>query len=342
MMTNLHTFEYHIYVMRNGAEFGKAFSIDDPQIEMVSDAEIKKSMSANLILPDGIDILHDTLMPKIIVDGVEYTLGEYYIGTYTEQTNEHGQSYSEIEAYDGGYLPSRYRTENIIHFSAGENYVDVIKSLLGECGVTNVMITANPATLTMDREDWDIGTTYLQIINNLLSEIDYETLWFDNNGFAQVGPKRTLNPNNIHHKYISGTYSILSPTKSKEIDIFDSYNVFVAYVNSADNDELLIATAVNDDPESILSVQNRGRIQAPPEKINNIASQEELQIYVENWKNRSRSSVETLVISTGIDKSHEVLDTVQCEDEIYFEYAWSMTLSADSLFTHTLRREVLV
>ena len=52
-MTNLHTFEYHIYVMRNGAEFGEALSVDDPQIEMVSDAEIKKSLSANLILPDG-------------------------------------------------------------------------------------------------------------------------------------------------------------------------------------------------------------------------------------------------------------------------------------------------
>ena len=114
------------------------------------------------------------------------------------------------------------------------------------------------------------------------------------------------------------------------------------YVNNADDGELIIAKSENDDEESILSVQNRGRFQAPPERIDNIASQEDLQIYVDNLKNKSRSSVETLVISTGIDGAHEVLDTVQCEDEIYFEYAWSMTLSADSLFTHTLRREVLV
>lgn len=341
-MTNLHTFEYHIYVMRNGAEFGEALSVDDPQIEMVSDAEIKKSLSANLILPDGTDILHDTLMPKIIVDGVESVLGEYYIGTYTEQTNDYGQSYTEIEAYDGGFLPSRYRTENIIHFSARENYIDVIKSLLVECGITDIMITANPATLTTDREDWEIGTTYLEIINALLAEINYESLWFDNNGFAQISPQRTLNPDKINHKYISGAYSILSNSKSKEIDIFESYNVFIAYVNNADDGELIIAKSENDDEESILSVQNRGRFQAPPERIDNIASQEDLQIYVDNLKNKSRSSVETLVISTGIDGAHEVLDTVQCEDEIYFEYAWSMTLSADSLFTHTLRREVLV
>lgn len=341
-MINLHTFEYHIYVMRNGAEFGEALSINGPQIEMVSDAEIKKSLSANLILPDGTDILHDTLMPKIIVDGVESVLGEYYIGTYTEQTNDYGQSYTEIEAYDGGFLPSRYRTENIIHFSAGENYIDVIKSLLVECGITDIMITANPATLTTDREDWEIGTTYLEIINALLAEINYESLWFDNNGFAQISPQRTLNPDKINHKYISGAYSILSNSKSKEIDIFESYNVFIAYVNNADDGELIIAKSENDDEESILSVQNRGRFQAPPERIDNIASQEDLQIYVDNLKNKSRSSVETLVISTGIDGAHEVLDTVQCEDEIYFEYAWSMTLSADSLFTHTLRREVLV
>lgn len=341
-MIDLHTFEYHIYVMRNGAEFGEALSASDPKIEMVSDAEIKKSLTANLILPEGMDILHDTLVPQIIVDGTKYVLGEYYIGTYTEQTNDYGQSYAEIEAYDGGFLPSRYRTENIIHFSAGGNYIDVIKSLLVECGITNIMATANPATLTTDREDWEIGTTYLQIINDLLSEINYESLWFDNKGFAQISPQRTLNPYKINHKYTSGVYSILSNSKSKEIDIFESYNVFIAYVNNADDGELIIAKSENTDPESILSIQNRGRFQAPPERIDNIASQADLQIYVDNLKNKSRSSVETLVISTGIDGSHDVLDTVQFEDEIYFEHSWSMTLSADSLFTHTLRREVLV
>lgn len=341
-MIDLHTFEYHIYVMRNGAEFGEALSASDPKIEMVSDAEIKKSLTANLILPEGMDILHDTLVPQIIVDGTKYVLGEYYIGTYTEQTNDYGQSYAEIEAYDGGFLPSRYRTENIIHFSAGENYIDVIKSLLVECGITNIMTTANPATLTTDREDWEIGTTYLRIINDLLSEINYESLWFDNKGFAQISPTKTLNPDVINHKYISGSCSILSNSKSKEIDIFESYNVFIAYVNNADNGDLMIATSENNDPNSILSVQNRGRFQAPPEKVDNIASMEDLQIYVDNLKNKSRSNIETLVISTGIDGAHDILDTVQCEDEIYFEYAWSMTLSADSLFTHTLRREVLI
>lgn len=341
-MTNLHTFEYHIYVMRNGAEFGEALSINDPQIEMVSDAEIKKSMSANLILPDGTDILHDTLMPKIIVDGVESVLGEYYIGTYTEQTNEYGQSYTEIEAYDGGYLPSRYRTENIIHFSAGANYVDTIQALLIEAGVEKIIATATSATLTNDREDWEIGTTYLAIINALLAEINYESLWFDNNGFARIAPKRVADPDTVHHKYTSGQYSILSVPRSRETDIFDKYNVFVAYVDSADNDELMIATAVNDDPASILSIQNRGRIQAPPQRLDNIASQEELQAYVDNWKNKSMSSTETLVISTGIDTAHEVRDTVQCEDNIYLEYSWSMDLGEDATLTHTLQREVFI
>ena len=341
-MTNLHTFEYHIYVMRNGVEFGEALSVDDPQIEMVSDAEIKKSLSANLILPDGTDILHDTLMPCIIVDGITSVLGEYYIGTYTEQTNDYGQSYTEIEAYDGGFLPSRYRTENIIHFSSGANYVDTIQALLIESGVEKIIATANSATLTNDREDWEIGTTYLEIINALLAEINYESLWFDNNGFARIAPKRVADPDAVHHKYTSGQYSILSVPRSRETDIFDKYNVFVAYVDSADNDELMIATAVNDDPASILSVQNRGRIQAPPQRLDNIASQDELQTYVDSWKSESMMSTETVSISTTIDKSHEILDTVQLEDSIYLEYSWSMNLSGENEMKHTLRREVFV
>ena len=70
-MTNLHTFEYHIYVRRNGAEFGEALSIDDPKIEMVSDDEIKKSMSDNQQRPDGTDICHCTMTPKRKVKGIE-------------------------------------------------------------------------------------------------------------------------------------------------------------------------------------------------------------------------------------------------------------------------------
>lgn len=334
--------EYHIWIIRNGAEFGEARSVSAPQIRMSSDAEIKKTLNAKVILPDGVDMLHDMLAPRMLIDGVEYPLGEYYIGTCNEVTNDYGQMVADIEAYDGGFLPSRYRTENIYHIAAGDKYTDVIQALLIESGITKLLVSDNPATFATAREDWEIGTDYLTIINDLLAEINYGSLWFDNNGYARIEPKRDVSVDDIHHIYTSGKYSVLSASNERETDIFDKYNVFIAYVDNADNDELMIAKAVNDDPASILSVQNRGRIQAPPKRLNNIASQDELQAYVDNWRNQSMTSVETLKISTEIDRDHTVLDTVQCEDNLYLETGWSLTLGEEYLLDHTLQREYYI
>lgn len=339
MINPLKRIEYHIYVIRNGAEYGEALSTDEPTITMESTAEIKKTLTANLILPDGTDMLNDTLAPRVTIDGTVYPMGEYYIGTYTEVTNDYGQVASSIEAYDGGYLPSRYRTEGIYHVSAGTKYTDAIQALLIECGIDKIIAADNEATLTNDREDWEIGTSYLDIINDLLSEINYGSLWFDNDGFARLAPKRSADPDKVDHIYNSGQYSILATARERETDVFDKYNVFIAYVDNADNDSLMIAKAVNDDPSSILSIQNRGRIQAPPERLDNIASQDELQAYVDNLRVKSMTSTETLSISTEFDRAHSVLDTVQCEDELYLETGWRISLDAGALMEHTLERE---
>ena len=149
MINPLKRIEYHIYVIRNGAEYGEALSTDEPTITMESTAEIKKTLTANLILPDGTDMLNDTLAPRVTIDGTVYPMGEYYIGTYTEVTNNYGQVASSIEAYDGGYLPSRYRTEGIYHVSAGTKYTDAIQALLIECGVDKIIAADNEATLTV-------------------------------------------------------------------------------------------------------------------------------------------------------------------------------------------------
>ena len=339
MTEPLKSFEYHVYVMRSGAEYGECFSIDAPEITMQSSAEIKKTLVANLIFPTGTDMLNDTLAVRATLNGEVYNLGEYYIGTYTEITDDYGKTVCSVEAYDGGFLPSRYRTEGIYHISAGSSYTDVIQALLIECGVEKIIASSSPETFTNDREDWEIGTTYLQIINDLLNEINYGSLWFDNDGFARIAPKRSADPDKIDHEYKRGKYSVLAVGRERETDVFDKYNVFIAYVDNADNDELMIAKSINDDPSSILSVQNRGRIQAPPERLDNIASQNELQAYVDNLKTKSMTSTETLSISTEFDRAHSILDTVQCEDELYLETGWRISLDAGVLMEHTLERE---
>lgn len=309
---------------------------------MTADAEIKKSLRARLILPEGTDILNDTVSVRATIDGVENKLGEYYIGTATETTNSYGLTTVEIEGYDGCYKPSRYRTENIYHISAGEKYTQVVQSMLIESGVEKILVTDSPYTIKNDREDWEIGTSYLEIINDLLSEINYDSLWFDNEGYARITPKKVVSVETLEHVYQSGEYSILKSGSTRETDIFDKYNIFIAYVDNPDNDSIMIAKAENNDATSILSIQKRGRIQSPIKRLDNISSQEELQAYVDNWRNESMVTTETLTIETGLDGSHNILDTVQVEDQLYLETEWEVNLDNNSTMIHTLKREVFI
>lgn len=342
MMSDVKKMEFHLYVLHNGQQLGEANYIDSPTIMMDATAEIKKSFRANVILPDNTDIMNDAIEVDITINGNIFKMGEYYIGTATETTNSYGLTTVEIEGYDGCYKPSRYRTENIYHISAGEKYTQVVQSMLIESGVEKILVTDSPYTIKNDREDWEIGTSYLEIINDLLSEINYDSLWFDNEGYARIAPKRTAVSDSVDHVYKSGKYSVISENRTKETDVFSKYNVFIAYVDNADNESLMIAKAENNDASSILSIPRRGRIQAPPKRLDNIASQEELQAYVDNWRSQSMTSTESLTIQTELDGIHNVLDTVQCEDNLYLESAWEMNLDAGSLMSHTLQREVFI
>ena len=342
MMYNLKNVNFHLYVLRNGQQLGEALPIDVPTIRMDSTAEIKKSMNATLILPEGTDILNDSIEVNATINGESFKLGEYYIGTSSESTDEYGLKGTVIEGYDGCYKPSRYRTENIHHIAAGEKYTQVVQSLLIESGIEKIIVVDSPYTLKNDREDWEIGTSYLEIINTLLSEINYDSLWFDSEGFARIAPKRTAVSESISHIYKSGKFSVLSARQTKETDVFSKYNVFIAYVDNADNESLMIAKAENNDASSVLSIPRRGRIQAPPKRLDNIASQDELQAYVDNWRAQSMISTETLTIETELDGAHNVLDTVQCEDQIYLETGWEIDLDAGTPMRHTLQREVFL
>lgn len=332
--------ETRAFVLKNGVRFALAQMRGEPYITADARAELKKSIMGEIQLPEGTDTLNDRLQLCLVIDGTEYPLGEYIMTTVTDAVDEAGGVYSSVEAYDGCYLAQRYRAETRLHFNAGEVYTDVIQQLLIECGVDKVSAAPNTATLTTDREDWEIGTPYLHIINDLLKEINFASLWFDANGFARLGRAVLPRAENIRHSYLPGQYSVIQRAKTSYLDVFSKYNVFMAMVDSADLEAPMIATAVNDNPTSVLSIQRRGRIQAPIERLNNIASQEELQAYVDGLRDASLMTVQTVDVTTALMPGHEILDIVALEDGIYQEVGWTMTLGANGQMTHTLEREV--
>ena len=135
------------------------------------------------------------------------------------------------------------------------------------------------------------------------------------------------------------------PDWSDETDIFDAPNVFIVTCNNPDMDAAMVATAVNDNPQSRKSTFRRDMRIASLIKVDNIASQEELQAYADRMRNESLLSARAITFYTLNDPGHGIGDVLALTHDdiggIYLETGWQMQLSAGSLMTHSAKRTVI-
>lgn len=342
-MNKTPTFRFDI--VENGVCIGQAFALNKPSVKCDSDAEVKMSLSGEFVLNiQDPNWLKARIKPYLIIGGKESSLGEYLISQADDCTDKKGVKFWQIKGMDLGRIPQRSRTEKRVLFQAGQRYTDIVQSILLELGISRIIAIQSDATLKNDRADWEIGTSWIKIINSLLAEINYQSLWFDTEGNARIQPHRQVDGTVIDHRYESGELSQIKPQVDISSDIYKAYNVFTAMVSSPEYEEPMIAVSVNDIPTSRISTVNIGRVQAPIEKLDDIANQEELQKYVDNLRFQSMCSTETTSFRTALNQ-HQVRDIVSIHHPqasgIYQETQWKMTLSFDGEMTHTAQRVVI-
>ncbi len=342
-MNKTPTFRFDI--VENGVCIGQAFALNKPSVKCDSDAEVKLSLSGEFVLNiQNPNWLKARIKPYLIIGGKESSLGEYLISQADDCTDKKGVKFWQIKGMDLGRIPQRSRTEKRVLFQVGQRYTDIVQSILLELGISRIIAIQSDATLKNDRADWEIGTSWIKIINSLLAEINYQSLWFDTEGNARIQPHRQVDGTVIDHRYESGELSQIKPQVDISSDIYKAYNVFTAMVSSPEYEEPMIAVSVNDIPTSRISTVNIGRVQAPIEKLDDIANQEELQKYVDNLRFQSMCSTETISFRTALNQ-HQVRDIVSIHHPqasgIYQETQWKMTLSFDGEMTHTAQRVVI-
>ncbi len=328
-------------VLRNGAAVTSLDIVESPVVSVQADAALKANMTGAFRATEILRPTSDLLQPVLILDGVEHPLGQYAISVLATSHGEAGDVI-RVEAYDRALWLQQAKTETRYYLAAGTKYVDAIQALLLANGVTRVICDPCDAVLATAREDWDVGTDYLTIINTLLAEINYTSLWFDFNGIARLHRYVAPGVDNIRHTYRADEMSIIKPDTERELDIYDAPNVFVAIVSNPEYDEPMIATAVNDSVSSALSTINRRRRIVSVETLDNIASQDELQAYVNNKRARSMISTETVRFYTANNPVHSIGDVIALHHEalegIFEEIAWSITLEAGADMMHEARR----
>ena len=343
----IRTVDFRFIVTRNSADYSELQPIRNakPNVMMNESAEIKTSLSGDFAQNDDVNWLTDQIRAELVIDGVRYPIGVFLPATVTPIEDESTKSV-HVEAYDRCWLVRDNYTETIRHFAAGSSYTTIVKQLLTEAGIVVQIVTPSTATLAEDREDWDIGTSLLTIINDLLAEINYNPLWFDATGAAIVEPASVPTSDNIKHTLDdSNVQSLLLPEIRRETDIYQAPNVFVCVVSNADKSAAMVATAVNDNPQSPLSIPRRGRRIVQIRRLNNIASQAELAAYAAKLRNESLSTGETITVRTGLLPGFGVDDVTALKygelSAICIERSWSMELVVGGRMMHKLEKVVI-
>lgn len=324
----------------------------DPTIRMDTGAEIKMSFTADF-LPEALDAdgnaveinwFSDEIQPVLILDGVEHNLGVFMPATPKDSDDGVSRRVG-VEAYDRCWRVRDTNSAGLLYWPAGTLYLDAVEQLLVEAGIGIVIKTPTDAVFAEAREDWDVGTSYLTVVNQLLGEINYNPLWFNAEGAAILEPVSVPDASAIDHILdASDPETCVLPGISRETDVYSAPNVFIAICANPDKEGLMAATAKNENPQSPLSVQRRGRQICQVTQVDNIADQDALQAYADKLRDDSVITGETVRVATALLPGWGVADVVGlCYGEVTalcIERAFEMQLAVGGKMTHTLEKVV--
>ena len=361
--------EVRFKVLRNNADYAWIYPKEKtkPSLRNRAGGEIKLSLQGAFIpiafdsrgreVP--FDFLTDEIQPVLTINGVKSNLGVLSFAKVEDDDSEKGH-YVSVEAYDRCWRLRETKTEDILHLNSGVYYLTYVEQLLTACGVTNIVKTPSTETLSEDREDWDVGTSYLKIINDLLKEINYKNVWFDASGSAVLQPKSKVTGDSIQHVLSNRKLNIrdrraievisIKRDLKKSTDIYNAPNVFICSCSNPDKDGIWIAKAENTNPQSPISIPRRGRRIVDHEKVNNIASLAELQNYAEQKRDKSMITNEIITCTTLLQPGFGTEDVIGLQlgeagtpdmlDCVCLETSWDMQLGVGGLMTHELERTV--
>jgi len=231
-------------------------------------------------------------------------------------------------------------------FKKGTNYVDAVVRILNTAHITKINIPETHYTLPADH-DYKTGTKKHLACNDLLSAINYTALWVDEQGVMRSEPYIRPSDRPITHTYDTNKDSIVMPDFRESEDIANRPNVFKRVALNIEDDRELISVFINNDPSSSISTVSRGRQIVDFEQIDEIASQEALDTFVDRLAIESTSALTHLSFGSVLMPTHGRAETLMCifpeifDSPLKFqETGWEMPLVYDGVMQHTARRVI--
>lgn len=276
---------------------------------------------------------------------VEWSLGIFLLESPNRDT-EGEISIREIGAYDKTIIIEEDRFTSRYFIAAGTNYIGAITKILQTSGIVNIDIINSNLTLRSDKE-FPIGKKKKEAINELLGEINYNSIRVDEIGNMRSEPYVEPAQRPITHTYFVNKESIILPGFTDKTDIATRANVFTRVAINLEQETELISTFTNDDPLSSISTVNRGRKIVDFNEIDNIANQETLDNLVRRIAIESTSAYTHFAFRTALMPAHGSADTLLLDvpdafdaPQVFSETSWKMDLKFNGEMQHEARKVI--
>lgn len=306
-------------------------------VKFDSEAEIQRvgSLSVKENLFNDIDWLSDRVRPIFnlrMPDGgfAKWSLGVFIIASPVRRITNSGV-YRDLELYDKNIILKEDKITERLFFDANKKYTDLIKDIINSAGIPQVEIQDSPLTIPISRE-FDLGTSKLDIINELLAEINYNPIWVDNNGSFQINKYVEPSKREVEYTYRGDELSIITPEANENIDLFNAPNVWhVVYSNPEQLPK--VATYENNSLSNITSIPNRGRRIVKIVKIDNIPDQNTLESLTRRIAYSDSQVHSKFTFNTAIMPHHSNLDMLFVDvptmgvSTKYIESGWRIDFS---------------
>ena len=273
----------------------------------------------------------------------EWPLGVFLPTSPSRLQTESGAVSYAVEGYDQAVVLRDDRLTSALTIPAGTGYLEAAYGQLQAAGVFRLVSDASDRALTGDIQ-FEIGARRLDIVNALLTAINFRPVWFDAYGAARFTAYSPAFNRRALHTYAAGGASVVSPVVALDMDTFNIPNVIVALVSREDG--VLVSRWINEHPGSALSTVRRGRRVVEKVEVQDIADQETLDEYVKRLGNQTTAAGETVRFETLQMPLHGAWDMMHLDvgDAFgrYEETAWSLDMAPAGRMAHTARKVVLV
>ena len=323
--------------------------VRDCTIDYNSLADIQRTARIRITDSSDIDYAIDRIKPWVILesDGVsiELPMGVFLLPTPEIATDDQGTATRDIEAYDQMLVLRQDMIASRYAVTAGTNYAAAVTTILADTdGVTSWNIAPTDKALPTGKE-WPPGTAKVDIINELLTAINYGALFFDEDGTAVAQPYVSPATKASEWTYAANETSIVYEQASRTIDLFDVPNRWVLVVSDADRPPL-VGSYTNTDPDSPTSTLARGRTITDFRESEDAADQASLDLKAFALAVEASQVHEHVAFTTALNPLHSHADvyTVQFDTlglaAKFGETEWSMSLETGAKMSHLARRVV--